>query len=145
MTPRTTAPKLSALFQKVEEVSLKAGTKEGNALYVEGLRLGQQQEKWAMASKIVGVVVALIVFVVMDMQSGDYAVILAAVLAVVSFGVAMLGLGMLGRAKMSAQTADWVQRAERMVREYRPGRVMTASPVLPGPASSMARRGRSVR
>jgi hypothetical protein len=118
MTPTTTAPNLTALFKQVEEISLRVGGKELNTLWADGIRLGRQQEKWTKVSMIVGCVIALGVFVVVDLQPGDYAVIAAAALAIVSFGVALVGLGLLGKSMTSAQTADWTRRAEQAVREH---------------------------
>ncbi len=114
--------RISELNEQITQLALKTTAQEPAALFMEFSALEERQTKWNKGGKIVGAVIGLGAFFVVDSIpfSGfpNEDVVLATVAALLLATATMVAVMLLGKYSMRAQIADWVQRADRIVREY---------------------------
>jgi hypothetical protein len=119
---RMSKEEMGLLLLQIQGISQSAQAGEAKALFLEAAHLDKVQTNWAKASKLVGGVVALVAFFVMDSQDlrgfPYEPLIFGLVLSALALVVTFIGIAMLGKTAMRSRVDDWAQRAVRVVREH---------------------------
>jgi VIT1/CCC1 family predicted Fe2+/Mn2+ transporter len=111
--------RINELNDEITKMALGSTAPEPMALFHEGSGLIALEAKWAMAGKVIGAVVGIVVFFVIDSQSFSSAVLVAAVSAIVAFAVVMVATAMISKNALRSRFTDWANRADRLVNERR--------------------------